>query len=474
MTPRILRAAAVATALFLAGCALPAAAETTADTRALVADRVGVAPTWHASADDAAGTAPRILSERDAIDVALRRSRHLQALLARAAAETNEARADAAFPNPMLDLGVRWPHGGGGPIVDAGLVASLVDILRLPARRDAAALATRGAALDAAAGIVDAITEVRVAWVEAVAAEERVALETDVAESAAIAADLAARQFAAGTLAALDAHRHRVFAEEEAVALERSRVAAAAARERLVRALGVFGDEARIAVPAALPPLPESAARPGDLERVAVARRLDLERARVAVIAARLAAGIADDERLLPDAELGGSFERESDGARSSGPSIGIELPLSERGAAHAAAADAAVREAEANLYDLAVRVRSEVRESAAALDGAHAVVRRFDETILPLRAAGVEEAQLHYNGMLIGVYDLLDEKRDELRARRDAVDARRELRLARIALDAALGGNPAPEDGAVPAAAKPATTTPQHHDHGAQHGAER
>jgi outer membrane protein TolC len=263
-----------------------------------------------------------------------------------------------------------------------------------------------------------------------------------VAEAASIAAELADRQHAGGTLAALDADRHRAFRDEALLAGDRSRAEASAAAERLVRALGVFGAEARLPLPAELPEAAPDAVPPGDAEARAVARRIDLEIARLRVLSTRLAAGLAADERILPDLEAGVAYERDAGGERSTGPGVSATLPLSGREAALHASAAASAREAEDRLHDLAVRVRSEARQAAVDLAAARAALLRYRDAIVPRHAAMVEEAQRAYNGMLIGVYDLLAEKREELQARRGMVEALRDYGLARLRFDEALGGN--------------------------------
>jgi outer membrane protein TolC len=444
-----MRGIALLVVLAGAGCAAPDPGPVAEEATRSVRERAGSAPRWRSGAgpgmeEDARvrGLLSRPLDEAGAVEVALVRNRHLQEILDRAIAAALEARAGAEPGNPVADFAVRWPHGSGGPIVDAGLMFGLLDLLRLPGRGEAADLEARAAALEAAEEILGVVLEVRTAWVDAVAARQRAALDEDLAEAASIAAEMAGRQHGAGTLPLLDADRHRVFRDEMLLARDRSRTDAAAALERLVRALGLFGEEARIRVPAVLPPPEVPEAPAGDLERRAVERRVDLERARVGVVAARLAAGLDADERYLPDVEAGVAFERDGDGSRSTGPAVSVGLPLSGRGAAMAGSSLAAARAAEDRLYDLAVRVRSEVREAVEVAEGARAVAERYRDAVVPRRAAMVEETQLLYNGMLVGVYDLLAEKREELRARREAVDAQRDWWLARIRLDAALGGD--------------------------------
>lgn len=439
----------------LTACTTPSADTLARDLAAVTEMHVGLAPRWQAGEGPSAAEDRRVrellstpLDERGAVEVALIRSRRVQASIEHAIAAALEAHAEAAPANPVIEYLVRWPHGSGGPILDLGLSFGLLDLLRLPGRSDAADLATREASLDAAQAILDLVAEVRRAWIETAATQQLVALDADSVEAAQIAADLAERQFAAGTLPEIDHLRFRAFAAEAHASLDRTRGEAVAAAERLVRALGLHGEDLPVAVAGHLPVLSLPDTMDDDVERRAVTRRIDLERARGSVVAARLAAGLAGDTARLPDLELGASFERESDGSRSTGPSVSLVAPISPREAAFADAAEARAREAEARLFDLAVQIRSEAREAAAALQSAASTAARHRDVILPLRTAIVEQAQLHYNGMLIGVYDLLQEKREELRARRELVEALRAAWIARIDFDVALGGEPPEERG--------------------------
>ncbi len=70
---------------------------------------------------------------------------------------------------------------------------------------------------------------------------------------------------------------------------------------------------------------------------------------------------------------------------------------------------------------------------------------------MVPLRQRISDENLLRYNGMLIGVFELLADARDQIGAVNAAIDARREFWLADADLQQALLGRP----GSMPAAAR-------------------
>jgi cobalt-zinc-cadmium efflux system outer membrane protein len=68
-------------------------------------------------------------------------------------------------------------------------------------------------------------------------------------------------------------------------------------------------------------------------------------------------------------------------------------------------------------------------------------ILKRQQATILPMRERIVKETQLLYNGMLEGIYTLLNDYRDGVMAGRDYIDAQRDYWIAIAQLERATGG---------------------------------
>ena len=108
---------------------------------------------------------------------------------------------------------------------------------------------------------------------------------------------------------------------------------------------------------------------------------------------------------------------------------------------------------------ETAITARSEVREAYGAWRSAYDIARHHQDEIVPLRQQIAEENVLRYNGMLIGVFELLADARLQIMSVKTAIDAQRDFWLAEADLDSALVGKPmlSPLDGAtttMPAAA--------------------
>lgn len=100
----------------------------------------------------------------------------------------------------------------------------------------------------------------------------------------------------------------------------------------------------------------------------------------------------------------------------------------------------------EVRLLEARRRVAAEVGSAEGRLRVAHAKAAGYRSTLLPVKAAIVEEVLKHYNGMLVGIYELLEAKSDELHARKAALEAARDFWIAYLELEHAVGGAlPAP-----------------------------
>ncbi|MEK9867495.1 MAG: transporter, partial [Betaproteobacteria bacterium] len=70
-------------------------------------------------------------------------------------------------------------------------------------------------------------------------------------------------------------------------------------------------------------------------------------------------------------------------------------------------------------------------------------IATHYRDEIVPLRKAISEENLLRYNGMIIGVFELLADSRQQIAAVMGAIDSKKQFWMADIGLQAALAGNP-------------------------------
>lgn len=386
------------------------------------------------------------VSHDEAVQLALANSPDFQALLAEGWAQLAQARQAGRIANPVFSFErLRAPDG-----LEIGRLLSvgLLDVLTLPRRQAIASNQEAQARLRLSATIVEQVGLVRQAWVRAVAAQQLLAYAQQVYEAAQASADLARRMQQVGNFSALQRARQQMFEADASAQLATARHGAASAREELVRRLGLDDAQAaRLVLPERLPELPAEPRPAADVQAAAIQQRLDWRLARLQLDAAGQAQGLSLLESLA-DVEIGA--RRDSVPGRAGGQSatrrgveLAVRLPLFDWGSAQRAAMDASALAA-ANRYEAVARsASSQLRQGYSAYRTAYEIARHHRDEIVLLRAAMSEENLRRYNGMLIGVFDLLAGTREQIAGVMAAIHAQQEFWLADASLSTALVGKP-------------------------------
>jgi outer membrane protein TolC len=89
----------------------------------------------------------------------------------------------------------------------------------------------------------------------------------------------------------------------------------------------------------------------------------------------------------------------------------------------------------------IAVDARSEVREAYAAYRTAFTVAAQYRDEIVPLRQKISDESLLRYNGMLLSVFELLADAREQAASVDGYIRALRDFWLSESDLQMALAG---------------------------------
>jgi outer membrane protein TolC len=394
------------------------------------------------------------LSADDAVQVALFNNRGLQAQLA----ELGLAEADlvqaARLPNPRFTIHrVSDDHHYA---LERSISFNILSLVTLPLATEVEKRRFEGARQRAAMDVLRLASDTRKAWIDAVAAEEAVRYLRRVRLAADAGAELAARMAKAGNWSALQRAREQGFYADAALAVARAEQKASSARERLTRHLGLWGPQASsLSLPERLPDLPGAARDRPDIEREAIATRLDVRAAMHDAEATARNLGLTKVTRLVNVLEFGASRENEGrDEPYVRGYEISLEVPLFDWGTARTAKAETLYRQAVDRAAETAINARSEVREAYRHYRLAHDIARHYRDEIVPLRKRIAEENLLRYNGMLIGVFDLLADARAQIASVTGYVEALREFWIAEAGLGMAMIGRTAPP--AVARAAMP------------------
>jgi cobalt-zinc-cadmium efflux system outer membrane protein len=468
-------ALSVAALAQLCACAGTSPAPAFRHVAARVQERSGQPIRWaQATPEDAqVDAAVRALLGRDlgvdaAVQIALLRNRTLVATYEELSISQADVVQAGLLKNPVLSAGVPAAEVDSvDPPLIVGVAQDFLDLILMPARRSIAQAQLEATELRVADEVLAMQAQVRGAFFALQGAEQRAEMRRVVAETADAAATAAQAQRDAGNLSELDFETQRVLAEQARVDLARDEADVRAARERLSRLMGLWGDEVRFTVPPALPELPPADPPLDRLEQLAVAQRSDLAAMRKEVEAIGRVLSLASSARWTGLITVGLDVTRLKDGRYSFGPNASLELPVFDQRQALVARLHAMQRQSQARLEARAVDARSEVREVRDRLLAARAVADRYRTVLVPLRERIVALAQERYGAMLLGVYELLLAKQSEVNTYREYIEAVQGYWGARSDLERAVGGRLAPwPSPPARAAAAPEPLAPPAHEH--------
>jgi len=444
-----LGACAIATAGFLGACGSVPKDAGFADVQRLAADRTGYVVQWNAHTSDDQAVAARVhellsqgLTADQAVQIALLNNAHLQATFE----DLGIAQADLVqaglLKNPVFDLGVRFPdRGPSGTYLDIGAAEDFLDIALIPARRKLAQAQFDQAKATVSNEILSLAAEAREAFYRYQAAEQMVQLRKTLAQAAGASFDVATQLHDAGNLDDLDFASQRALAIGARADLVEAQASATEAREHVNDVMGVWGSQTQWKIVANLADVPVAEISTEGLEILAMRQRQDVAAARQNVLIQARMLGLTADYRFFQNVDLGPEFEHETDGQWRIGPALSVPIPLFDQGQAKIARAEALLRQSEQRYYALTVDVRAEVRGAIARLMSAREKALLYRDDVLPAAQDLLWQTQLQYNGMFVGVFQLLQAKRDQIDATRQYIEALRDYWTARADLERAVGG---------------------------------
>ena len=382
----------------------------------------------------------------DAVQIALLNNRGLQAAYWNAGIAEADLVQAGRLQNPVLHF--ERSSAGGAVDIERSLTLNLASVLVAPLAQRIERRRYQQTWLLVADTMLQHAASTRRAYFEAVAAAQAHTYAQQVHAAADASAELTERMARVGNVSALDLAREQLFRAEAAAAVTRADRRALAAREALTRLLGLTSAAYRL--PERLPELPAAPRAFDDVERVALRERLDIQAATIEAQQTASSLGLSRTTRFINVLDLGylrnTRAEAGREGHSAPGYAISLELPLFDWGTAKVAKAEALYMQSLDKVAHTALNARSEARESYAGYRSAYEVAKRYRDEVIPLRKKIADETQLRYNGMLISVFELLADAREQATAVNNTIDALKEFWIAQANLEAALGGQlPAP-----------------------------
>lgn len=400
----------------------------------------------HAQLQAADKLLAQALTRDAAVELALVNSPQLQALLAEHWSSMAAAAQSGRIANPLLSLA--RTRADAELELERTLSFGLLDLLTLPQRANIAQHRVSQQKLRMSADIIEQVTRVRQAWVNAVAAQQSLIYARQVLASAEASAELAKRMQAVGNFSTLARARQQAFYANAATALAMSEHAALSTRENLVRVLGLDDAQAaQLKLPERLPDLPKAKKSAPEISQIAAASRIDIRLAEAEFSAAASAQGltvVSSFTDVEVDAKRSTTFDNAA-GTRSTsrGAEISIRLPLFDWGDSQRAAMNARSLAALNRLNAAQRTAGSHLRGSYFTYQTSYDIAKHYRDEVVPLHKTIADENLLRYNGMLIGVFELLADSRGQINTVIAAIAAEQQFWLADAALEAAIAGRP-------------------------------
>jgi len=459
-----------ALALLLAGCATFSEDGGFKRVGELTRERTGQAPQWQRSPDDVQAVQGRVvellkapLTADNAVELALLNSPGLQASYQ----DLGIAEADVVRAGRLRNPTFSFTNLAGGGIreIERAIIFDVLSLLTMPLGQELEQARFAQTQLQVASDAVAVAAEARRAYFAAVASGELVTYFRQVKDAADASAELARRMVQAGNFSKLAQMREQAFYADATAQLARAQHQAVADRERLVRALGLSGTQLAFRLPERLPDLPKAPFEPQDAERTAVAKRLDVLYAMRTTEALAKSLQLTRATGFVNVLHAGYANKSETGDSRQNGYEIELELPIFDFGTTRVARAEATYMQAVQRTSEVALKARSEVREAYSSYRTTFDLARHYREEIVPLRKRISEENVLRYNGMLIGIFELLADAREQVLSVTASVEAQRDFWMADTNLQTALTGmSPGPLSGGTRTAAATATSGAKGH----------
>lgn len=380
------------------------------------------------------------LSENDAVELMLSKSLDFQTLLLEnwRQGSLNVQSGNIANPSFSFERMVKGAETEYGSFLSFGLF----ELLTLPNRRAAAAIDAERSRIQLASEILGAVTEVRLAWLDAVAAEEKLAIAEKTFQAIEAGAELAKRMKQTGNFNTSQRIRQQLIFSDATMTLANAKQLRFSSRERLIRLLGIGQDQINfLKLPKALPDFTEKPMRLGQFSN-AIDARFDVRIARLEYEGTLKRFGV-ENISTYTDVEYGQRYDRiNDDGAISykKGYELEVKLPLFDWGSVKREALGAELLSKQKIYQSALLKAASELREQYFEYRTLFDIALHYQNQVVPMKETLMEEANYEYNGMIIGVFELLQVGRELSAAESSSVDAKQnalgsEIRMRSTAL---------------------------------------
>jgi cobalt-zinc-cadmium efflux system outer membrane protein len=379
------------------------------------------------------------LTEVSAVRIALLNNPSLQATLESygiAKADFNKMRLPG---NPTFGVSVRFPREDE-PYnqTEFSIEQDFLSLVLFPLKSSVASAELDQAELSITKRVLDLAFEAKTAFYEAEGAATMFAMWTRTLEQAGAAQELAKRQFEAGNINELNYSLQKSIYQDAWLEYLKAEAELRLKNEDLNRLMGFGGEKITWTVRGELEEVQLAEPSLEDLQFQGMNNSLEYLIARKRVDALRHGLSLSRWD-ILGHPEIGVSTEKDVEGGRVTGPSLRTELPIYDLGQTEVMRSRSQLKEAELGLKALEGEIRSGVKQGYDRLQVARSLVEEYRNSVIPLREKITRETLKHYNYMLVGNFDLIRAKQEEIIGHQQYVESLKDYWIARADLEKVL-----------------------------------
>ena len=375
-----------------------------------------------------------------AVQIALLNNKGLQASFYELGISEADVVQAGRLPNPKFSM--FYARNNGDYKIEQALTFNIFSLITMPKMLAIERGNFEKTKHAVALNVLNLAHETRLAYFNAVAANEHVRYSEQVKESAEASAELARRMVKAGNWNTLEQAAEQNYYAEAVLEYANAKNQQNSTQEALSRLLALPVDQLNLAK--RLPDLPKTIEVLQAYEKNAFEQRLDLQAMRLETQALAKQLGLTKTTRFINVLEIGPA--RVLEGRRGDpykkGVDIAFELPLFDWGGAKVARAEATYMQAVNRTAQMAINAQSEIREAYSRYQTSYEIAKHYRDEIVPLRKKVLDENQLRYNGMLISPFELFADARAQVVSVNQTIAKLNEFWLAETALQMSLVGS--------------------------------
>lgn len=428
-TDQYRRSSYAALALSITGACAPTLSAQVSSVRALAhVQQVAALREGHVEAgtsNDVRALIEQPLDANAAVRIALLNNRELRAQLRELGIVSGQLLTAGLIANPTFEVELLPERDSK---YELRVEYDVTSLIMAPLLRSVATYDLEAARLDAAGAVVQLGYDVRLRFYALQGAEQRLRFAQQSLDALAAARDAALALREAGNIALLAASSEIAAYERARVSVAKMELEVAERREEVQRTLGLHGEQTGWRIKDPLASVPEQLTVADDIERRALEQNLDLRAAHKRLEGLAKQSGVVRTQAWLPEvaADVHALRTKNEDAGRDDewrwGGGVSVQVPLFDRGQGRLRGVEARFDAAMERYQGLAVSLRSAARDARNRLVSSHARARQYQVVILPAQRAVMEQTLLQYNAMQVGVFQLVQARRELLDVELDYV----------------------------------------------------